>query len=109
MNGPFVDLDRCPVHELAPGFTVRTAWGEHMMMSLVTLQASAVIDSHSHPHEQMGVVIEGECEFTIGQETRTVGPGQMYVIPGDVVHKVTAGDHPVKALDFFYPVRPEYQ
>lgn len=32
----------------------------------------------------------------------------MYVIPGGIVHKAKALQHPVQALDFFHPAREEY-
>ena len=30
-----------------------------MLMSLVELQPGAIVQAHSHPHEQMGMVLEG--------------------------------------------------
>lgn len=89
--------------------TARTFWGERMLMSVVDLPAGAVVPPHSHPHEQAGVVLEGELTFTVGGETRTLQPGDMWIIPGGVEHSVVAGDQPARALDIFSPVREDYK
>ncbi|GIV76097.1 cupin domain-containing protein [Litorilinea aerophila] len=95
--------------ELFAGITARTFWGEKMLLSLVDLPAHSVVPPHSHPHEQAGIVLEGELTFTVGGETRTLRPGDMYVIPGGVEHTVVAGDQDARALDVFSPVREDYK
>ncbi|HEX7377319.1 MAG TPA: cupin domain-containing protein, partial [Pirellulales bacterium] len=69
----------------------------------------AVVEEHCHPHEQMGLMLEGEAEFIVGGESKIVGPGTMWRIPGGVKHKVIAGDRPVRALDVFHPIREDYR
>ncbi len=54
-------------------------------------------------------MLEGVAEFIVGEERRTVGPGQMWRIPGGVPHQVIAGDRPVRALDVFRPIREDYK
>ena len=80
-----------------------------MMLSLVEMQPHAVVEEHSHPHEQMGLMLEGEADFTIGGQHMHVTAGQMWRIPGGVLHKVVAGDRPVRALDVFHPPREDYK
>ena len=79
------------------------------MLSLVEMEPHAVVEEHSHPHEQMGLMLEGEADFTIGDEQLRVKPGQMWRIPGGVKHRVVALDKPVRALDVFHPPREDYQ
>jgi quercetin dioxygenase-like cupin family protein len=55
------------------------------------------------------MLLEGELTFTIGDQTRTLHPGEMWRIPGGVVHSAVAGDQPVKALDVFHPIREDYR
>lgn len=95
--------DRGPM-DLMPGARTRTYWGEHMLFSLVEIDANSEVPNHTHPHEQGGVVIEGEMEMGIGGEVRTLKVGDMYIIPGDVEHYAKCGDIPAKALDVFSPV-----
>ena len=96
-------------HEIFPGVRIETSWCQRMMFSLVEFEPHAVVEMHSHPHEQMGLLLEGELEFTIGDETARLVPGQMWRIPGGVPHRAQAGVHPVRALDVFSPIREDYQ
>ena len=47
-----------------------------MMLSLVEFEPRAVVQPHSHPHEQMGMLLEGELTFTIGGETQDAAAGR---------------------------------
>jgi quercetin dioxygenase-like cupin family protein len=96
-------------HEIFPGVRIRTAACERMQMSLVELDPGAVVSEHSHPNEQVGLMISGRAVFTIGGERKTLGPGDTYVIPGGVAHHVAALDEPVRVIDIFTPVRDEYR
>jgi quercetin dioxygenase-like cupin family protein len=95
--------------ELFPGVRSKTFWGENMLLSVLEMDPHIHVPLHSHPHEQSGTVFEGEFEMTIGGETKTMRPGDTYLIPGGVEHSVTIGDKLVKALDIFSPVREEYK
>ncbi len=105
----FLSRSDCSRHSIFPGVDILTAAGEKMMLSLVEFAPRAVVEPHSHPHEQMGMLLEGELTFTIGGQTRTLMPGEMWRIPGGVVHSAVAGEQPVKALDIFHPVREDYR
>ncbi|HWB07927.1 MAG TPA: cupin domain-containing protein [Pirellulales bacterium] len=109
MSSFFVDKKDCSHHTIFAGVDIFTAAGNSMMLSLVEFEPHAVVEEHSHPHEQMGLMLEGEAEFIVGGESRIVGPGTMWRIPGGVKHKVIAGDRPVRALDVFYPIREDYR
>ncbi len=78
------------------------------MLSIVDLEPRSVVEEHSHPHEQVGMVLEGRAVFTVGGEEKTLGPGDVYRIPGHTPHKVIALDAPVRALDVFHPIREDY-
>ena len=95
--------------ELVPGINARTYWGENMLVAMVDLDANAHLPRHNHPHEQVGTVIAGKIEFTIGDETKTLQPGDVYIIPGGVAHEARTFDQPVKGIDVFSPVREEYK
>ena len=105
----FADKYSWAHHRIFPGVDIYTTHGAHLMLSLVEMEPHAVVEAHSHPHEQMGLMLEGQAEFFIGDQQRTVRAGEMWRIPGGVVHKVIAGDKPVRALDVFYPIRDDYK
>jgi unsaturated pyranuronate lyase len=109
MSKYFVTRADCSRHTIFPGVNIFTTAGERLMLSLVEFAPGAKVEPHSHPHEQLGLLIEGELTFTIGDETQTLRPGEMWRIPGGVVHSAVAGEQPVKALDAFYPIREEYR
>lgn len=105
----FVDKHDCSPHTIFPGVNIFTTCGRQMMLSLVEMEPHAVVEEHSHPHEQMGLMLEGEAEFIVGGRRQHVRPGMMWRIPGGVPHKVIAGDSPVRALDVFHPIREDYR
>jgi quercetin dioxygenase-like cupin family protein len=94
---------------LAPGVSARIASGDKLMFSLVTLEPNAVVPEHSHPHEQMGMMVSGEMELTVAGETRRLKESDIYLVPGGIPHKVVTGPHGAVALDAFSPPREEYR
>jgi quercetin dioxygenase-like cupin family protein len=105
----FPTPDECARHTIFPGVHIRTCAAEKMMLSVVDLEPHAVVEEHAHPHEQIGMLLEGRAIFFIGTEQKTLQAGDLYRIPGNVRHKVIVLDQPTKALDIFYPVREEYR
>jgi quercetin dioxygenase-like cupin family protein len=95
-------------HDLFPGVAITTTAGQRLMLSVVTFEPGSVVPDHAHPHEQMGLMISGRAEFTVGGLTRVLGPGDIWKIPGGVVHRVRALDGPAVALDVFHPIREDY-
>jgi quercetin dioxygenase-like cupin family protein len=104
---PFYNPNDRPVKHLVPGMHIRTFWGEQQLLSLVELDANTILPRHSHPHEQSTLVLEGELEFELGGETRTIRAGELVIIPGGVEHFVTVGPMPTRVLDTFSPVRED--
>ena len=94
---------------LAPGVTAKIASGERMMLSLVTFAPDAVVPTHSHPHEQMGMLVSGTLEFTIAGETRVLSGSGMIFVPGGVPHAAKAGPGGAVALEVFSPPREEFR
>jgi len=106
----FIDLDNQPSKTIFPGVTITTAWGDEIMMSFVDFAfANAAVPEHAHPHEQMGMGLEGEFELVIDGEARVIRKGDSYCIPGGVVHSAKSVNGPARALDIFHPVREEYK
>ncbi len=97
----------CVGRDPFPGVRMFATEAEKMTLSIVDMEPGAVIPEHSHPHEQIGYMVEGEFEFIIGGKSHWVTPGQIWRIPGGVAHKVIAGSRHVRAIDVFYPVRED--
>ncbi len=105
---PFIDLNAIPVQSLLPGCKMRTPYGEKLMLSYLEMEPGAVVPLHHHPHEQGGILLEGRMELTIGDETRVVEAGSLYLIPPNVPHKAVAIGGKAVVLDVFSPPREDY-
>ena len=105
----FYDPEERQARELVPGIAARTFWGEKMLMAVVDLAADSSLPRHSHPHEQVGIVLTGELELTVENETRVLKAGEVYVIPGNVEHSARPRSGAARVVDIFSPVREEYK
>ena len=104
----FVEEEDLSTKSIAPGVSIAVAGGDKAQMSFVTLTPGSQVPLHDHPHEQLGVVLEGEFVMVIGEENRTIRTGDKYVIPGGVRHGVTEVMTKSVALDIFSPPREDY-
>ena len=72
------------------------------------LDADTVIPIHDHPHEQITYLLDGRMHFVVGEETQTMSPGDIAVIPGGVPH----GGRTItkcRVIDVFAPPRDDYR
>jgi quercetin dioxygenase-like cupin family protein len=104
---PFYDPANRVSKELVPGLSIRPFWGENLLVGVVHLEPNTIVPAHSHPHEQCSYLLEGEMEFFLGGERRTVRAGDLVMIPGGMEHSVMVGSQAVRMLDIFSPVRED--
>lgn len=104
----FFDVASLPGFAPLDGIRMNVLSGDRMMANWVRLEPGATVPDHAHPHEQIGLVLEGEIEMTIDGETRLLGPGNAYVIPGGVRHAGVGGQSGCLVLDVFSPPRGDY-
>jgi len=95
--------------EPAPGFLVHAVSGQKEMLSHVTLQPNSKAPLHSHAEEQMGIILEGEFEMTIGGETKLLKKGDMYLVPSNTTHGGVTRKKQALILDAFSPPREIYK
>ena len=103
----FYDLERMAYKFKREGVQVKTISGEKSQMVMTKLDPGFESD-HSHPQEQIGIVLSGQIRLTIDNETRTCGSGEGYLIPPNVRHsfKVTSEQY-AEILDIFSPPKEE--
>jgi len=101
-------LERLPEREVRPGVYLRILPGERVMFSAVRFEPHAIVPTHHHPHEQMGIVLEGELELWIQDERRTLRSGDMYTVPPNVPHGAETKGASCLVLDVFHPLREDY-
>lgn len=83
------------------------ASGGKMMTVEVRFEKGAIGSPHSHPHEQIGYVLKGRFEATVGDHTAIIEVGDTYYVPPDVVHGVVALEDGM-LLDVFTPQREDF-
>ena len=83
------------------------AVGEKGLLSKFMLAAGAQLQSHSHPHEQIGYLINGEIVLVIGQQEYRLLPGDSWAIPSGAVHSVDV-IQPAEIIEVFVPVREDF-
>jgi unsaturated pyranuronate lyase len=104
-----VDIESVPVIDVwGEAVRARRVQGERITLAVVELAPDAVVPGHQHEAEQLGMVIEGTVAFTLGDESRTLGPGGTWRIPSNVPHQVTAGPEGATVIDVFSPPRSDW-
>ena len=109
MEPQFVRLDAIRAFELASGVSGQPLFGAGAMLNLIRFEPGAVVPLHSHPHEQLGIVLEGMQALVVECVAYELGPLEAYVIPGDVEHSAYCGSDGALVLDVFTPLREDYQ
>ncbi|MFX1426850.1 MAG: cupin domain-containing protein [Promethearchaeota archaeon] len=108
----FLDIEKAPKFMQMEGLetTILTGLhGEKMMMTLNATLPGYSVPTHSHKHEQIGIVYEGEAKLRIGNEERIVKKGDFYCIPANTPHSDECiGEKPFIMLDVFYPKRRDF-
>ncbi|MDH4347024.1 MAG: cupin domain-containing protein [Thermoleophilia bacterium] len=94
--------------ELVPGVTMRPLFGAGAMLNLLEFAPGARVADHTHPHEQLGYVLEGELTLEIDGVEHRLGAGDAYRIAGGTPHAAWS-DGPCVVLDVFQPVREDYR
>ena len=105
----FFRLEDVKAKEIAPGATIKTFWGDKIMISIVDIKPSTVVPIHTHINEQAGIVLKGSLQLTIDGEERTLTESDIYVIPSNVEHGVFRKDIPCQVADLFSPPRDDYK
>lgn len=101
--------DAHPLYELAAGVSFRPVFGRNLLLNYVTFGPDRGFPSHNHPEEQFGLVLEGEMELTIGDDTQLLHKGDLYVIPPDVPHEGRTLSTACLVVDIFAPPRAGFR
>jgi quercetin dioxygenase-like cupin family protein len=103
---PFFQLHDVAEVELINGIKIRAIYGDSISVSILEFPPFTQIPPHRHPNEQIGIVEEGELEYTIGEHTMFCRKGAAFVIPPNTTHSaVVVSDVPVRIVDVFTPPR----
>jgi len=67
----------------------------------------AVAARHSHPHEQIVVMVKGKLRLLVGEEEKIIESDDIVVIPPNMPHEAHALEDTV-VIDIFSPPREDF-
>lgn len=97
--------------EIKPGRKRRILHTDHLMMVAFDFTdgpAAQPDPPHTHPHEQVTYVAEGEVIFFIGDESTRLAPGDMVAVPPDRPHTIQVLTAHARLIDAFTPLRQDF-
>ncbi len=103
-----VKLDELPELQIAEGVMARAVTAGTITVLHVKLVAGALIPEHSHHHEQVVNVMEGELELIVDGETYSLVPGKVMVLPPNIPHSGRVVSD-CRVVDVFHPVREDFR
>lgn len=104
----FHSVDALQPYRLLEGLSARAVHGERITLAVVDLAPGLVMAAHRHVNEQVGIVVRGSMDFTVGGETQRRATGDMWVIPPGVPHDVRVGDEGCTVIECFSPPRGDW-
>jgi quercetin dioxygenase-like cupin family protein len=101
---PFLTIADLPPREPRAGWVGRFFHSDHMTFAAYEIAPGADVHQHSHPHEEVWSVLEGELELVIDGERRILSAGDAAIVPSGASHSARAVarcraiiiDHPVR-------------
>ena len=108
MASGVLDWSQQKPREVIPGFVGRFLHSDTMTFALWEIAAGSILPEHSHLHEQVVHVYEGELELTMEGQTRVLSAGGVLAIPAHVRHSGRAITG-CRVMDVFHPVREDYR
>ena len=103
---PFFEMQNIQTLPLVEGISIKAIYGEQCSASFLELAPFSRLPEHHHENEQIGLVLEGELEYTIGGEMKLCRKGMAFLIPPNTPHScVVVSQKPAKIVDIFAPPR----
>jgi quercetin dioxygenase-like cupin family protein len=93
---------------LTDTITTRIFVGNNVMFSLAEIGPNTEPTIHSHPEEQWGILMQGECVRIQDGEEVAMKTGDFWCTPGGTPHGVRTGAAGAVILDIFSPPREAY-
>lgn len=106
--GKVYDLYDFQLTEIAKGANTRLVTGRNMQLSFVCMDPGSEFARHIHPEEQTMLVLRGGCREILLDGEQQMSPGDVTLIPGNMVHGALIDEVGCDALDIFWPARADY-
>ena len=102
------DWSSIPVERPAEGIERQMVVGQRVMLCRFRFAPFLVTPEHSHPHEQMSLVVSGRVRFFVEGEERIAVPGDVLHFPPGCWHGATMMEEEVVLIDIFSPIREDF-
>ena len=103
-----INWSNVPVERPGEGIERQVVVGERVMVCRFRFAPLLVTPEHSHPHEQVSLVVSGRVRFFVGGEERVAAPGDVLHFPPGCRHGATMMEEEVVLIDIFSPVREDF-
>jgi quercetin dioxygenase-like cupin family protein len=104
----FKSLDEGLTRKLGNGIATHIFFGKNVMLSLAEIAPGTISPVHSHPEEQWGYLLQGECVRIQDGEEVQMKIGDFWYTPSNVPHGVRVGASGALVMDIFSPPRDAY-
>ena len=104
-------ISEAKAFEVQPGRARRVLHTNQLMMVAYDFTdgpAAQPDPPHTHPHEQVTYVAQGEVMFFIGEESARLAAGDMVAIPSHAPHRIQLLTPFVRLIDTFTPLRQDF-
>jgi quercetin dioxygenase-like cupin family protein len=105
----FDNIGTLDLQRIWDGVHGRVIHGDRITFSVIELDPNSVVPEHRHANEQLGICLSGTLVFRVGDESRELGPGETWSIPGNVPHEVQVGPDGAVVIDVFAPTRDDWR
>jgi quercetin dioxygenase-like cupin family protein len=99
--------DTVPAEQLADNMVRRMIVGAKEMLVHWEIKKGTLAARHSHPHEQMVVMVRGKVRLAVGDDETIIGPDDIVVIPPQMPHEGETLEDTV-LIDIFSPPREDF-
>ena len=103
--------EQAPAQRIREGVERRLGHTEKLMMVVIDFDDGPKEEPdppHSHPHEQVSYVAEGEILFLLDGQAERLGPGDVFLVPSGVPHSIQQLTEHVRLVDCFTPIREDF-
>ena len=88
-SSPFGTFNGVEPFAIFPTVGLHAVAGDQVFLGRATYEPGTTVKRHSHEHtEQAMLIVEGSVDVTIGDEVRTLGPGDTCVVNRGIEHEL---------------------
>ena len=103
----FGNVSSLDLQRIWDGVHGRVVHGDRITLGVIELDPGSIVPEHAHDNEQLGICLSGSLVFRVGEESRELGAGETWCIPGGVPHELQVGPEGAVVVDVFAPTRDD--